>query len=168
VANERDPFVAGIAVRHGEELLRYFKRRARTRVSADDLAQEVYLRLLRLSRQDLIRDPRSYVFRVAANLAHEFALKHAELTEAGALADEPSTEGHEVERALDSQVHARHLQAALEELSPKCRAVFILHRRDEMTYDEIARHLGVSASMVKKYLGQALQRLRKRLRHMER
>ena len=165
--NEREPFVARIAARHGEDLLRYLKRRVRTRVDANDLAQEVYLRLLRLEQHSLIRDPQSYVFRIAANLAHEFALKNPD-SSVPADFEEPATDAREIERNLDAKVHARRLKAALDELSPKCRTVFILHRRDEMTYEEIARHVGISMSMVKKYLALALQHCRKRLRHMER
>jgi RNA polymerase sigma factor (sigma-70 family) len=163
---EQDTFVAAVADRHGADLLRFINRRVRVRADAKDLAQEVYLRLLRLHDRSLIRDPQAYVFRIAANLVHEFALKHPPVTEPASI-DEPATDAAAPEQAADSRVHARRIKRALDELSPKCRTVFILHRRDDMTYEEIARQVGISMSMVKKYLGIALKHCRRRLRDLE-
>ena len=42
---------------------------------ARDLAQEAYVRLLRLERKDLIREPRPYLYRIAANILYEYELK---------------------------------------------------------------------------------------------
>jgi len=55
------------------------------------------------------------------------------------------------------------LERTLEQLSPKVRACFLLHRRDGLSVDEIAKQLGISRPMVKKYLVRALMRLRKQL-----
>jgi RNA polymerase sigma-70 factor (ECF subfamily) len=57
----------------------------------------------------------------------------------------------------------RKLESALRGLSPKCRAAVILHHRDGMTYAEIGAQIGVSVSMVKKYLQQGLLHCRERL-----
>jgi DNA-directed RNA polymerase specialized sigma24 family protein len=46
-----------VASEFGEDLLRFLARRVRTAIDAHDLAQEAYVRLLRLDRKDLIRDP---------------------------------------------------------------------------------------------------------------
>src|SRR5688572_15644429 len=67
--------VQRIAADFGVDLLRFLSRRVRNRSDARDVAQEAYVRLLRLDRQELIRDPQPYVYRLAANLVHEFELK---------------------------------------------------------------------------------------------
>src|SRR5687768_4199787 len=59
---------------HGD-LVKFLARRTATQADAQDLAQEVYLRLLRVDRLDLVRQPRSYLLRIAANLLHEWRLK---------------------------------------------------------------------------------------------
>ena len=41
-------------------------------------------------------------------------------------------------------------------MTPKCRAVLIMHRRDRYTMKEIAATMGISVSMVKKYLVKGL------------
>ena len=46
-------------------------RMVRDRELAEDLAQEVYLRLMRVDDVGLIRDPRSFALKVASNVAHE-------------------------------------------------------------------------------------------------
>src|SRR5687767_9427630 len=58
-----------------DDLVKFLKRRIATPADAQDLAQEVYLRLLRVERLDLVQQPRSYLLRIAANLLHEWRLK---------------------------------------------------------------------------------------------
>jgi RNA polymerase sigma factor (sigma-70 family) len=67
--------------------------------------------------------------------------------------------------ALEISAHEclEGLEQALDELTPKARAVFLFHRRDGLTLDEIGARLGVSRPMAKKYLAKALMQFRKRL-----
>jgi RNA polymerase sigma-19 factor, ECF subfamily len=160
------PWVQRIAADFGADLLRFLARRVRNRADARDVAQEAYVRLLRLDRKELVRDPKPYIYRLAANLVHEFELKRrtddARLqrwTEEHAF-DEPASTADGAE-ALGLRTR---LDAALADLTPKCRAVVILHRRDGMTYEEIAAELHISPSMVKKYLALGLRHCRSQLR----
>ncbi|MEJ1964631.1 MAG: sigma-70 family RNA polymerase sigma factor [Gammaproteobacteria bacterium] len=164
-----DPFVARVATEYGEDLVRFLARRVRRAVDARDLAQEAYVRLLRLDRKDLVRDPQPYVYRVAVNLLHEFELKRrADVDGLRRWTQEQDIHGGAL--AVDREVEARaireQLTKVLEELTPKCRAVLILHRRDGMTYDEIGERIGISPSMVKKYLAIGLRHCRSRLRDL--
>ncbi len=161
-----DRLVEGLANDNGSDLIRFIVKRVRTREDARDLAQEVYVRLLRMERKELIRHPRAYLYRVAANVLYEFELKRkADFLGFARLSDEQRGDGdagYDPSEAEDLALHSR-LEAVLAELSPKCRAVLILHRRDGMTYDEIGAQIGISASMVKKYLKQGLRHCRERL-----
>jgi hypothetical protein len=51
----------------------FFLRRIRSKADAADLAQEVYLRMLRVSDHESIRNPADYLYRVANNLVKEQA-----------------------------------------------------------------------------------------------
>jgi RNA polymerase sigma-70 factor (ECF subfamily) len=152
-----------------QDLVRFIARRLRSTVDARDLAQETYVRLLRLERKDLIRDPRPYLYRIACNVLFEFEL--------GRKADNAGLRLWSAERrndlepsagALDSSADVltlqRRLESTLKGLSPKCRAVVMLHRREGLTYEEIAERIGISPSMVKKYLAQGLRHCRERLK----
>jgi RNA polymerase sigma factor (sigma-70 family) len=55
------------------------------------------------------------------------------------------------------------VRAALEELAPKCREVFVLHRFESLSYPQIAAELDLSVSMIEKYVSQALAHMRQRL-----
>jgi RNA polymerase sigma-70 factor (ECF subfamily) len=167
VSKTVDAFVARIAAEYGEDLVRFLARRVRRAVDARDLAQEAYVRLLRLDRKDLVRDPQPYLYRVAANLLHEFELKRrADVDGLRRWTEEQAIHGGTpaVDREAESRAIREQLTRVLQELTPKCRAVLILHRRDGMTYDEIGQRLGISASMVKKYLAIGLRHCRSRLR----
>jgi RNA polymerase sigma-70 factor (ECF subfamily) len=157
--------VERLAKEHNEDLVRYISRRVRSVADAREIAQEAYVRLLRLDRKDLIRDPRAYLYRIAANVLYEFQLKQR-ADQAGIVRWHQEL-GPDAEATSDAQMEMlalrRSMEAALAQLSPKCRAVLILHRRDGMTYEEIAERIGISSSMVKKYLMEGLRHCRQTL-----
>ncbi|WP_116810176.1 RNA polymerase sigma factor [Steroidobacter cummioxidans] len=162
-----DPLVQRFATTFGADFLRFLGRRVRNRADARDVAQEAYVRLLRLDRKELIRDPQPYIYRLAANLVHEFELKRraddARLTR---WTQERDGDELPVESTAEAMTLRARIDDALAELTPNCRAVVILHRRDGMTYDEIAQRLHISSSMVKKYLATGLRHCRSQLRDL--
>lgn len=142
------------------ELHRFLMRRLRSVQHAQDLAQEAYLRLLRVERAELVRQPRAYLYRIAANLVSEFRLREQRepitydtdaLEEAAERASDapPDEQG---ERAADAQ----QIEALLAELPPLYRAIFVLRKRDGLSYQEIAAQLEISVHTVKKYLARSL------------
>jgi RNA polymerase sigma factor (sigma-70 family) len=161
----KDVWLEGVVQRNDRDLKRYLSQRIGNRAEAEDLSQEIYLRLLRIERKDLIRSPEALLFRVAANAVYEWRLlARNRLPHSPAALEE--LESRETEPADDvwraELAHA--LTAALERLSPKCRAAVLLHRREQLTYSEVGLRLGVSVAMVKKYLSQGLALCRGHLR----
>jgi RNA polymerase sigma factor (sigma-70 family) len=161
----KDAWLEGVVQRNDRDLKRYLSQRIGNRAEAEDLSQEIYLRLLRIERKDLIRSPEALLFRMASNAVYEWRLlarnrlPHGptELEELESLDSEPADDIWRRELA-----HA--LTAALERLSPKCRAAVLLHRREQLTYSEVGVRLGISAAMVKKYLSQGVALCRGHLR----
>ena len=150
-------------VRQYDRLLRFMGARLANERDAEELAQEAYVRLLRASNSRLINDPVAYLFRIARNLLHEWyaslpppnePLEEHELRDAGLSVEDLAHISQQMDR----------LEIVLSQLTPKCRAAILMHRRDGMTYDEIACELGVSSSMVKKYLSRGLAICRTNLR----
>src|SRR5688572_26768095 len=146
--------VEAVLREHGHQLERFFIARVRTVADARDLAQELYLRLFRLRAEtwEAVEDPRRYVYTAAINLCREYKIKKREEA-AGRLrwqGEQPvATDG---DGSGCDWLQNKMLRAALETLRPKCRAVIVLHRCYGWKYEEIARRLGISSSMVKKYL----------------
>jgi len=170
----KDHFVASMAAVHGRHLVRFLVSRLRNPGEAQDLAQEVYLRMLRLDRPDLIRSPEAYLFTIAANIVREHALKqssqplHVCLQE---VSGEESTTEHSFglssilgpEEAALQAARLHELEEVLSGLPPKMRVALIWHRRDGQTYKQIAARLGVSVNMIKKYLVRAVAYCRQRM-----
>src|ERR1700730_3830055 len=67
-------WVADIVQRNDHDLRRYLSLRIDNRAEIDDIAQEIYLRLLRIERTDLIRSPEALLFRIASNAVYEWRL----------------------------------------------------------------------------------------------
>jgi RNA polymerase sigma factor (sigma-70 family) len=160
MADKRMGFVEKLFAEHRRALQAYIYRRIRTKSDAADLAQEVYVRMLRVNDPQAIRDPQRYLYTVASNLVREHAV--LDQRQANALdIDETSVQRQLGELpSLDSQLtasqQAARLRSALEQLPVKWRTAVILKYRYGLTYEEIADRLDVSSSMVKKYLAQAL------------
>src|SRR5271169_5259279 len=73
MAESRKAFVEKLFA-HRRALQAFFYRRLRTKADAADLVQEVYLRMLRVSDPEAIRNPEAYLFTVAGNLLRENAV----------------------------------------------------------------------------------------------
>jgi RNA polymerase sigma factor (sigma-70 family) len=152
---------------HGGSLRAFLYRRVHRHPDAAELAQEVYVRMLRLADIGAIRNPEAYLYTVASNLAREHA-RHGH-TERGALdVDDPLVQEELAELPafagqLDTEQRVKMLREVLQQLPPKCQAAVVLQYWHGFSYEEIAQRLGVSTHMVKKYLSQALAHCRRRM-----
>jgi RNA polymerase sigma factor (sigma-70 family) len=148
-----DEFVTSV----GGDLLRFLRSRLGHGDHAQDLAQEVYLRVLRMDDLSLIRNPRSFVIHLAAHAAYEWRmLARNRMQHSEELLQELTADDADPAEAIERNERIARLARVLETLSPKCRAVVLMHRRDGMTYEEIAAHMNLSVGMVKKYLARGL------------
>ena len=167
MADPEKGFVERLFAEHRRALQAYFYRRIRKKSDVADLTQEVYLRMLRVGNSESIRNPQVYLYAVASNLVKEHAIldrrdaSHLDIDEASVqqrLGDLPS-----LDSAIDASRQAERLRAAVDQLPLNWRTAVILQCRYGMTYQQIAEHMGVSSSMVKKYLAQALTRCRRNM-----
>jgi len=147
---------------HGD-LVKFLARRTATPADAQDLAQEVYLRLLRVDRSDVVRQPRSYLLRIAANLLHEWRLKARQSRQHQAEELETLVSRSDPEGDVLAEARARRLEAELTRLPPAVRVALVLQIREELSYDEIALKMNVTPRMVKRYLLTAYAQLRARV-----
>jgi RNA polymerase sigma-70 factor (ECF subfamily) len=145
---------------YAADLHRFLNKRRFIESDIKDVCQEVYLRLLRFERTEVIHNPLAYLFRVAANVAHDFRLRQMQWAplEAEQL-DEPATDPGP-EQLLAIEHRNRGLAEALATLPALSRAALVLHSQEELTYEEIAARLGVTRRVVKRAIarGYALAR----------
>ncbi len=143
---------------HHGWLLGRLRQRLRNKAEAEDVASEAFARVIGYRRLQALQEPRAYLTTVAKSILLQF-WRRRDLERAWidslALAPETFAPSPE-ERALWLESLERIAQA-LDGLSPRARQAFLLSQLDGLTYAQIAERLGVSASMVRKYMAQGLQ-----------
>ena len=141
------------------------KRRLARRASpekAGDLVQSAFLRLLGLGPERLahIDQPRAYLNRIADNLAkddNKSAVRrceslHLDIATCATAAPDPLA-------ALEARDMLRRIEAAITRLPDRTREIFMAHRFEDLTYNEIADRLGLSVKTVEKHISLALREL---------
>jgi RNA polymerase sigma factor (sigma-70 family) len=154
---DKQQFVAELAVQHGRRLRRFLSSRLKNVADVPDLAQEVFLRLLRIQCHESIRTPEAYLLTIASHVVHQHALREAERPQAAdlldAIADSEELTGPDSSGWLDARQKLEHI---LGELPENVRACLILQRLYGYSLDEIVAEVGIARSTVKKYLVRAL------------
>ncbi len=167
----KQEFLFSVQLAHARQLRRFFTARARNIADATDLVQEVFLRLLRIDHHESIHNPQAYLYTVASHVLHQHAMRHNVASEvvrfADVFADLRSTEETDPSVELEFEQRFEELGRALEQHSPRGYATLMLHRCDGIPLKEIASRLGVSYSMVKRYLAEALAYCHQQLEKME-
>lgn len=127
-------------------------RRGVASADLDDVAQEVFLRLLRYNREDLVSDPQAYLFKVAANVASEWSMRARNRLPHDSTWLESLTDEAAQEEAVDREFENREVAAALGDLPSRAREIIRLHFAEGLKHEEIALRLGVTARIVKRDL----------------
>jgi RNA polymerase sigma factor (sigma-70 family) len=149
-------------------LLRHVGRFATSKEDAADLVQDTYMRVMdKISVSRFDAAARAYLFQTATNLARDHYRRqkfraHASLDEAPEetlLAHDPTPE-----QVLASNQITAALSAAIRDMPEDARAVFVLARSRNLTYDDIARHLGIGRRTVERRMASAMTFLAGRLR----
>lgn len=158
-------------VAHKDELLSFLRKLLRNPDEAVEVLQETYFRLLnRESVEGLSANAKAYLFSTAKNLVVDRARRRLVRARAElAVTDcylpytappvEPETSAHW------GQV-ARLYEAALRDLAPLTRQIFLLHKHRKKTYSEVARELGVSSKTVERHVAKAMRHVHSCLGHL--
>lgn len=159
--------VSDLFKEHHADLMRFLRRRVPAGAAEpEDIAQECYIRMLQYEGSRSVRSPYFLLLRVAMNMITDVhrarRVRHADrhrplagLELAGAAPDPECA-------ALHAEALERVL-GAIEDLTPRCRQVFLTHRFSHNAYPAIARDLGISVKMVEKYISTALARCTDRM-----
>ena len=164
MAHAKADFVTQLFEEQATPLVKYLTSRLNNAEEAKEIAQEAWLRIYRLDHPEDLENAKAFLFQTASNLGIDrlrrlqLERKHAEESSHHGVGASSSTEAsHEASQALAV------IDRSLQELPMKCRQAFVMHRQRSMSYPEIARELGVSTSMVEKYIIQALKHFRNNL-----
>lgn len=141
----------------------FFLRRVGNRADAEDMTQQVFVRILASDDAARIEEPEAFVFTVATNLLRDRA-RNIGRRGGGvvpldqAMVDEVAREFMEdrsPERVILGRESLADVLQALDELGQRTRDIFILFRLENMKQKEIAAIYGISQSTVEKQVMRA-------------
>jgi RNA polymerase sigma-70 factor (ECF subfamily) len=168
---KKEAVVSELVVRQSAALHQFLAARLRNALSeVPDLVQEIFLRLVRVNRLDSVRSPEAYLFGIARHVLHQHRAQATAAPETVDIADVlselegPAVSGPEAQLEMQQRIEDFH--RTLSRLPPNVCATLILNRVAGLTLEEVAKRLGVSRGMTKKYLAAALEQCRRREREL--
>jgi RNA polymerase sigma-70 factor (ECF subfamily) len=155
---------------HRGDLLRFLKIRLGCEADANDALQIVFTRLLQ--RADSLEDDNlvSLLYVSARNVAIDLIRerRHAAVDAAAPIdAIDVPDERPGPDRHAQGQQRLKLLMSLTNELPRRCRSAFISYKLEQMEYADIARRMGVTESMVRKYVIKAVAYCAARFERME-
>lgn len=153
-------------------LVRFFAARLGSRESAEDLAQDLYLKVSAMPQIDDLQSPMALLYRMGANLMLDRLRRDRRAairedawlkTERTSLGGEDVVDQPPADEAVASRQRLARLIESLETLPPRMRHAFRLHKLEGMSHAETARAMGISISAVEKHVSAALKALLARL-----
>ncbi len=151
-------------------LMRFFATRTGSDALAEDIVQDIFLKLEAMSPEAVgeVQSPAAFLYRLGSNIMLDRArgrhrserrdnewVKAAGLHGVGdAVADEPSAED-----AAWARLKLARVITAIRDLPPNAQTAFRLHKLQGLTHAEAAETMGMSRSAVEKYVSAALRHL---------
>ena len=161
--------------RHSGAVIHFLYRMVQNRAVAEELAQEVFLRVYRSrATYEPAAKFTTWLFRITTHVAlnwirdrrHERGQESLDKQEDGSPVIQVADQNMTIEQSLLNQARLDEVRAAIQALPEKQRAAVLMHKYQEMDYSQIAGVLGCSDSAVKSLLFRAYESLRGRLAHM--
>lgn len=141
------------------------RRAAVPAAELDDLAQEVFLRLLRYSEKTAVENPLGYLLRIAGNVASEWRerARVSKPHEQGWLDELLIEPDQEPQNSVSQARTDESVQAAVDRLPRRQRDVLLLRVNEGLTYKQIADRLSLTPRVVLRDLTRAYSQLRMQL-----
>lgn len=145
--------------RYYRPVCKWLRAKSISPAEVEDIAQEVFIRLLRYDSKQLVENPGGYIFKIAANTANEWhdraRNRHThdpELLEELVIED-PFAK-------FDQESLNQYVTDLMDQLPPRRREYLWLHAIAGMTYKQIAEKKGTTYRIVLRELTKAYTKLR--------
>lgn len=155
--------VATLVEAHRDDLANYIRRRA-PHQDIGDLMQESIGRFAAKSSHALalIEKPGAYLVRIARNvLADRARSDEARMRSHHHSFEDDDVAGPDPHAALEAREMLRRVDRAIKRLKPQTGSIFVMHRFDGLSYEEIAEAKGISVKGVEWHIAQAMIAIRK-------
>ena len=175
VKRGEEPCMDLLLARHRRPVIQFLYRMVRNRAIAEELAQNVFLRVYR-SRTSYEPTAKftSWLFRIATHVALNWLRDRRHEANQLSLSATPEWEVERqipdrrptADQVLIHDVKLEEIRRAIAELPDRQRAAVIMHKYEELEYTQIAAALNCSPQTVKSLLFRAYNSLRVRLAHL--
>lgn len=139
-------------------LCRYLKLFSKDEQTIEDIVQDVFIKLW--EQRDLVEIEyvKTYIFHMARN---KILNKLRDQNNRNKLLEKWLLESERFEKTEESfnEINSK-VKQAIDQLPPKCKEVFLLNRRDNLTYKQISEKLEISVKTVENQLVIAMKKLR--------
>jgi len=153
----------------GPQLVRYLATNGWSYDDARDLAQEAMLRVHKFQQSQTLDNARAFLFKTANNLAID-QIRRTHLHDKYLRSEMPADQEEDnyqfapsPERTAAAKQELDNIYAVVDKMPTKVKRAFLLNRDRDLSYTEIAKAMGVSNSMVEKYITEALKVLRQQI-----
>ena len=160
--------VAALYREHHDALLALLQCRLSSRSDAQEIVQEVYVKLLTMKDLEHLETPRAFLFRMAINQSVDYLRKRvvrANLTPPPVIEDVHAAPLPE--RQLWASQQWKKVQPALRELPAKSSQAFVMHVLEGRDFSAIAVDMKLSERMVRYHVSRAMAHCRERCFAME-
>ncbi len=155
--------VAALYREHHGALVALLQCRLSSRADAQEIAQEVYVRLLTMKDLAHLDTPRAFLFRMAINQSVDYLRKRA--VRAGVPPEPPREDLHAAplpEQHLWASQQWKRMQEALRELPARTQRAFVMHVVEGRDFGVVASDMKLSERMVRYHVSRALAHCRER------
>jgi len=156
-----------------ESLLLFLAARTRSMSAAEDLIQDLYLKVASVEPEVVVRAPVPLLYRMAANLmvdqvrsVQRTSRRNGQWRMAthAIVGGEDVTSDLPADEVVVAKERVRLLADAVAALPPKMGQAFLLHKLEGLSQADTARAMGVSVKMIEQHIQAAMANLTQRLR----
>lgn len=155
---------------HQAELLAFVSSRLGGKKEAEDIVQDVFLRLLQYSNPIMETTLQALAYTIARNLLNDLYRRKLWAARHGMqpldYKQQPATSDDETARALSVQEVTEFLERGLLRVPEKCRELYRMHIYDGLQVSDISQQTGENYKSVEYRLGVARKEIRKYLKHI--
>jgi RNA polymerase sigma factor (sigma-70 family) len=143
-------------------LTRFLQRNWRNDAEIPDLRQETYARVYEAARRELPLQVKPFLFQIARNLMID-RLRRQSVVSLESMADfdwlNVSDEKPSSEAYVAARQELRLLQAALDDLPPRCRQIVVMRKVEGLSQKEVAKRMGVAVDTVENQVAKGMRLL---------
>jgi len=135
--------------------------------ASENVVQDVFVKIWTdREKKQIVSNLKSYLYTAVKNHALNYIKREKKLMEPlGDLSYADNNARTPEETLMDKEL-INKVHQAVRNLPEKCRHIYLMHRYDKLTYNEIAEIQKISVNTVKTQMKRALQKLSKELAHL--